>query len=193
MSKQVFLSYAWGDDTPQGKERREVVERLCERLCAWGYEVVRDKDHMRYGDLISDFMKRIGDADRVVVILSEKYLRSVYCMTELHGVFTQSRAEKEDFLRRIVPLTLADARIDGPRHRAGHARHWKAEKEEWRSYAADGSLAANDYRLLQKMDHWATDVPEMLSHIADTLHPMGFEAIVAGDFAAVKQRLERGT
>ena len=31
----------------------------------------------------------------------------------------------------------------------------------------------------------------MLAHIADVLHPVGFEQIVAGDFAAVKERLQR--
>jgi hypothetical protein len=36
---------------------------------------------MQPGDLISAFMKRIGRADRVIVVLSDKYLRSPYCMT----------------------------------------------------------------------------------------------------------------
>ncbi len=34
------------------------------------------------GELISGFMKRIALADRVIVVLSEKYLRSPYSMTE---------------------------------------------------------------------------------------------------------------
>src|SRR5262245_65782048 len=72
--QQVFVSYAWGDDSPEGRQREQVVERLCERLRDWGYDVVRDRDQMRRGDLISEFMRRIGRGDRVVVVLSEKYL-----------------------------------------------------------------------------------------------------------------------
>jgi internalin A len=66
---------------------------------------------MRSGDLISGFMKRIGQADRVIVVLSDKYLRSPYCMTELHTIYRRSNEEKEEFLRRIIPLLLGDARI----------------------------------------------------------------------------------
>jgi hypothetical protein len=66
---------------------------------------------LRPGDLISGFMKRIGLADHVIVVLSDKYLRSPYCMTELHTIYQRSVGEKEDFLRRIIPLRLADARF----------------------------------------------------------------------------------
>jgi internalin A len=191
-TRRVFISYAWGDDSPQGRERGQVVERLCERLRAWGYQVIRDRDQMRSGDHISAFMKLIGQGDRVVVILSEKYLRSVYCMTELHGIFEHSRGARDDFLGRIIPLTLADAHIAGIRDRADHARHWKAEKEALQADVADGLLGASDYKQWQKMSRWASEVGEMLAYIADMLHPVGFEQIVANDFAAVQDRLQRG-
>jgi internalin A len=189
--KQVFVSYAWGDDSPQGKERGAVVERLCHQLHAWDYKVFRDKDHMRPGDLISDFMKLLSGGSRVIVILSEKYLRSVYCMTELHEVFVQSRNDKADFLRRIVPLTLADARIDTIRERNDHVRHWRNEVEGLRQDVAEGLLGPGDYRDWHKMTRWVTDVSEMLKHIVDVLHPHGFEQIVQDDFAALRALLER--
>lgn len=74
---------------------------------------------MRPGDLISGFMKRIGLADHVIVVLSDKYLRSPYCMTELHYIYQRSFGEKEDFLYRIFPLRLTDAQL---RHMA-RSRH----------------------------------------------------------------------
>ena len=61
------------------------------------------------GELISGFMKRIGLADHVIAVLSDKYLRSPYCMTELHSIYQRSLGEKEDFLRRVIALTLDDA------------------------------------------------------------------------------------
>jgi internalin A len=51
-------------------------------------------------------MKLIGRADHVIVVLSDKYLRSPYCMTELYGIYQRSLGEKEDFLGRIIPLAL---------------------------------------------------------------------------------------
>jgi hypothetical protein len=55
-------------------------------------------------DLISGFMKRIGLADHVIVVLSDKYLRSPYCMTELYSIYRRTVGEKEDFLRGRRPV-----------------------------------------------------------------------------------------
>jgi internalin A len=190
--RQVFLSYAWGDDLSLlGRQREEVVERLCERLAAWDYEVVRDKTAMRRGDKISKFMETLARGNRVVVVLSEKYLRSVYCMSELHGIYRYARSEEDDFLGRVIPLSLDDARIGRARDRAEHARHWKAEVESLRQYTVE-ELGEDGCRELRLMSGWALDVPQMLAHIANVLHPQGFDAIVADDFAAVKQLLDRG-
>jgi internalin A len=189
-AKQVFVSYAWGDDdSAVGRQRGQVVEGLCARLREWSYEVVRDREAMRRGDLISDFMRLIGRGDRVVVILSAKYLRSLFCMNELHEVFEHSRRDRDDFLRRVVAVSLPDARIATPRERAGHARHWKEEKEALQRDVADGLLGASDYALWQKMSRWVGDVSEMLAYLADRLHAMNHEEIVADDFSAVRELL----
>jgi hypothetical protein len=71
-------------------------------------------------------MKRVGLADHVIVVLSDKYLRSPYCMTELHSIYQRSVGEKEDFLRRIIPLRLDDARFGTPEERVQYAKHWEA-------------------------------------------------------------------
>ncbi len=190
--KRVFLSYAWGDDkSPQGKERAEIAERLCVQVRDWGYDLVRDKDHMRWGELISDFIKMIGAGDRIIVILSEKYLRSVYCMTELHEIWSQSRSQAAEFVARIAHLTHADACIGGIKDRVKHARHWKEEVESLRQDVADGMLGESDYRDWKRMTRWVNEVSEMLKHLADVLHPVGFEQIVQDNFAALKALLEK--
>jgi internalin A len=115
---KVFISYAWGDDgSTEGRQRSQLVERVCEVVQSEGWQVVRDKNSMRYGDLISVFMKTLSQADLVVVVLSAKYLHSPYCMAELHGIYQRSLGEKEDFLRHIIPLTLSDAQIGTWRYR----------------------------------------------------------------------------
>ena len=89
-------------------QRTEVVDRLCETLMKDGWNIIRDSGVLRSGDLISGFMKRIGFADHMIVILSDKYLRSPSCMTELYYIYRRSLGEKDDFLRRIIPLTLEE-------------------------------------------------------------------------------------
>jgi internalin A len=109
---EVFVSFAWGDDSSQeARQRTEIVDRLCERLRQDDWNILRDSTVLRSGDLISGFMKRIGLADHVIVVLSDKYMRSPYCMTELYYIYQNSRLEKQEFLDRIIPLVLDDARF----------------------------------------------------------------------------------
>jgi internalin A len=119
------------------RKRGEVVERLDETLRKEGWNIIRDKNAMRSGDLISGFMKRIGLADRVIVVLSEKYLHSPYCMTELYSIYQRTVGEKEHFLRRIIPLVFADARFRTWRDRLVYTTYWRTEFEEMEKHFKD--------------------------------------------------------
>jgi internalin A len=185
---EIFVSYAWGDDkTLEGRQRGEVVERLRQKLGEWGYQVVRDTHVMRAGDLISNFMKRIGRADHVLVILSDKYLHSPYCMSELHYIYERSLGEKGEFLHRIIPLALEDAKIDGWRDRAAHAKYWKREYQDMEANTQD--LGVEDFRRYRMVQRWHSDIGDILVFIADKLSPRGFDAIVDDDFRAVRAML----
>ena len=192
---KVFVSYTWGDSSPNASEdqykRQDVVERMCEMLNREGWEVVRDKTALRYGDMISTFMQTLSQADLVIVVLSAKYLRSPYCMTELHTLYQNSRQAKHDFLDHIIPLILADARVDSWRDRAEHAKHWQAEFQAMeQSYQ---HLGEQDFRLYKAMKDWHNHVSDMLAHVNDVLSPHGFDAIVEDDFGGLRQMLRRAS
>jgi len=185
---KIFVSYAWGDSSESGRQREQVVEGLCGKITADGWDVVRDKVAMRYGDLISTFMKTISRADLVVVVLSAKYLRSSNCMTELYGIYQRALGEKEEFLARIIPLTLDDARIGSWRDRIEIARHWQEEFEEMKKSLH--CLGVQDFRLYKSMQDWHNQVSDILAYVNDVLNPHGFEEIVKDDFAALRQMLQ---
>ena len=75
--KTYFISYAWSD------ESKAIVEDVCLEAKRRGIEIIRDVTGLGLGESISRFMQKIGASDRVIVILSEKYLQSPYCMFEL--------------------------------------------------------------------------------------------------------------
>jgi internalin A len=135
-------------------------------------------------------MKRIGLADNVIVVLSDKYLRSPYCMSELHSVYQRSVGEKADYLRRIISLVLADARFGTFRDRLVYTKHWLAEFEEMELHLKD--IGEADFRLYKAMREWHNRIGDMLAHVNDVLTPHGFENIVKDDFAALRQMLARG-
>ena len=139
--------------------------------------------------MISTFMKTLGQANLVIVVLSAKYLRSPYCMKELHALYQNSRQEKREFLDRIIPLVLDDAEFGTPRERVKCAKYWEAE---YLNLKADlDYLAEADFHLYQNMKKWYVDVGDMLAYVNDVLVPYGFENIVKDDFAALRQMLQR--
>jgi Leucine-rich repeat (LRR) protein len=190
---KVFVSYAWGDITPtaseEDRQRLQVVEKLCRMLEQEYWQVVRDKTALDYGDQISGFMKTLGAARLVIVVLSEKYLRSPYCMTELYSIYQNARQESQKFLNRIIPLVLADARIGTWRGRATYAKHWEAE---FKAMEQDiPHLGEEDLKLYKAMRRWHNEVGDMLAYVNDVLSPHGFDEIVKDDFAGLRQMLER--
>ena len=62
---------------------------------------------MRYGDRISKFMSRIAHGDRIFIVLSDKYLKSAYCMHELFDVWRNCREDDAEFIDKHSRLRAA--------------------------------------------------------------------------------------
>lgn len=114
----VFVSYAWGG------ESERVVDKLEQAFTERGIRIVRDKKDLDYKGSIETFEKRIGMGQCVILIISDKYLRSEHCMYELTEV------EKNKNLRdRIFPVVLADAQIYNPIDRLSYIKYWNEKIE----------------------------------------------------------------
>jgi TIR domain-containing protein len=192
-AKAVYVSYAWGDDRSKaGRQRGEVVERLCDKLTEWGYKIDRDKNRLRNGDRVSKFMKEIGRGNRVLVVLSKKYLLSPNCMTELFYVYQHSIGDKEEFLRRVIPVVVDDARRITETdcdERVKYARHWQSRFEKLEPDLA--LLGEDDLKRYRLIKQWHAVIGDILGFISDELHPHGFDNIVKDDFAAVRELLDK--
>ena len=97
----IYISYAWGN-SPDSEEEI-VVNDLCDALKGKGFEVVRDRDYLKYLDNLPPFLKKIGSGGYVVAIVGKKYLRSENCMIE-----TSFMAQKGDIDKRVFPIILSD-------------------------------------------------------------------------------------
>src|ERR1044071_377523 len=96
----VFISYAWGG------ESEEIVNQIDQALQQRGLKIIRDRRDLGYKDSISAFMERIGQGNCVIVVISDKYLRSPNCMFELLEI-----AQEKQFHDRVFPIALSDANI----------------------------------------------------------------------------------
>ena len=185
---EIFVSFAWGDDqTDAGIQRQQAVDDLCDQLEEQGFLVRRDSQEIRYGGVISEYMQRLGRSDRVLVILSEKYLRSISCMTELHAIYQRSQGEQDEFLQRVIPVALEDARFSTPEERVIHARYWQDRSTELKQNI--DLLGPKDLQLLRDMRRWSQEISEMLAFLNDTLAPRRLEEIRQADFQALRELL----
>ena len=174
-SLRCYVSYAWADD--DNPEREAQVDALVEQARRKGVDVVRDKDVLKAGDRISDFMRRIGGSDRIFVFLSHKYLTSAFCMNKLFLIWRNSREDESDFLSRVRVYTLDDARFDRFEDRLSYAKYWRNEHDRLKEIIK-GSLSEVsdfDYRRFRLMDQFATNIGDILALFSDTVRPRSFE------------------
>lgn len=115
----VFISYAWGG------EREEVVNQIDQALQKRGLKITRDKRDLGYKGSIKEFMERIGLGNSVIVVVSDKYLRSPNCMFELVEI-----ADNKQFHDRIFPIVLTDANIYDPIKRIEYVKYWEVKRAE---------------------------------------------------------------
>ena len=117
--RAVFISYAWGE------ENEIIVNQLDEALQARGMKIIRDKRDLDYTGSIKMFMERIGTGDCVIVVISDKYLKSPNCMFELVEM-----AGNKQFEKRIFPVVLADADIYKIKGKFQYIKHWEVQIKE---------------------------------------------------------------
>jgi internalin A len=178
---QIFVSYAWGDESPEGRQREAVVDQLCEAAEQRGLVILRDKLVLRLGDSISKFMVDLAGGNRVFVILSDKYLHSPYCMNELLQIWRKCFGEEEKFLNRIRVYTISGTKIFSILERALYAIHWRQKYEEIDQLIRDqGSdvLGPRGFREYKLMDDFRRSVAEILEAIVDRLQPRELEELV---------------
>jgi len=70
-------------------------------------------------------MEEIGRGRAVIVVVSEKYLKSENCMFELVQI-----SKNGQFYDRIFPVVLNDANIYKPAQRIKYIQHWEEQIKE---------------------------------------------------------------
>lgn len=192
--REVFISYAWGDHTPAGQERQRIVDGLVSALRQRpeGITVCIDRDEMRPGDLISVFMDRLSAADRIIVVISAKYLQSEYCMYELFKIYQNCRRTAEDFHRRIIPIILPDAGFSGGlAARLKPALYWKEQELELTSLVS-GNLQAVGAAMFKKfrlIGEFARNTSDMIEYLNDQLQPRDYDRQIEEGFTELCQQI----
>jgi internalin A len=196
-SREVFISYAWGDASSEGKERQQIVDGLVDALRKHPEPITVhiDREVMRPGELISAFMDRLAAADRVIVVISAKYLRSEYCMYELFMIYQNYCKKADDFHRRIIPIILPDAGLSGGlAARLKPAIDWNQQHDELKNIFTQnheifGEGTVKKYRLIGE---FARNTSEMLDYLLDQLQPRDYNRQMAEGFPELCEQILAG-
>lgn len=126
----IFFSYATGDEHEEGESREKIVDELYSCLEAEGkYLLKRDKKDIHYRKSIKSFMKAMGKGEFIVVVISEKYLKSPLCMFELLEIYKRSNSDMDEFIEKIFPIVLDDAKIRDHNERVQYREFWTERVE----------------------------------------------------------------
>jgi pterin-4a-carbinolamine dehydratase len=178
---KVFFSYAWGG------EREKIVDDLYESLRKdEGYEVVRDKVDLGYKGLISEFMKGIGRGNFVVIALSDKYLRSEYCMFELYELYRNSSLDSSELLKKIYPIRVENLDLNSTTVLRDYFTYWKDLEVEWKGLVTDFDADQKKYRRIQAI---RTSISDLLPFLND-INSKTKDILSENDFLEIKNAIK---
>jgi len=187
-----YISYAWGSNTPEiikadpeAARRHDAVNTLCAEAESRFITIRRDINELGFGDSITAFMKRIGAADRVIVLLSEKYLQSAFCMYELFEIWRHSRGDTENFLGRVRLFSLLEPIEWKITHRHRRAIYWGKERDELRQSIKELGIEAlplSDLKEFQLINEYYQHVAEILAAFSDIVRYTTIEQLVSHCF-----------
>lgn len=116
---EVYISYAWGG------ESEIIVTEICQQLQNNKVKYYIDKKDIAYKDSIREFEERLGAGDYVILVVSDKFLKSKDCMYE----FLQIK-NAGNIYERIFPIVLEDAKIYDPNDRIYYIKYWEEKVKE---------------------------------------------------------------
>lgn len=174
--KEVFVSYAWGG------ESEALVDELEKAFAAQSIPIVRDKKNLDYKGSIEEFEQRIGRGQCIVLVISDKYLRSEHCMYEL-----VQADEHQNLRERIFPIILADAGIHTSVDRLNYIQYWDAKIDKLNQAIKDVKMMTNLTGMIADLDRYAR-IRASFDHLSDLLGDMNAltpELHAAHDFSTL--------
>lgn len=180
VEKEVFISYAWGG------ESQSVVDSLEKAFTERGIRIIRGEKELSYTDSISAFTQRLGKAQSLVLVISDKYLKSPNCMSELTEV-----DKNHGLSGRIFPIVLSDASIYRPQDRLEYYKFWEKRVKELEASLkeVDSGKLASVTTELEKYGYIRDNIDRLISLLSD-MNTLTYEIHSADGFSALIDAVE---
>jgi Tfp pilus assembly protein PilF len=155
----IFLSYSWRD--------KEIADQLDRDLVQMQMNVIRDVRDLAYRGKISDFMETIRASDYAILLISDSYLKSKNCMTEVLHLLRE-----REFEEKLLPVIVGDARIYSTLDRLEYTAYWQSEFTNLQSVISQHSAisALSALADLKTVGEIHSGINEFISYISDIKH-----------------------
>ncbi|MGY3794894.1 toll/interleukin-1 receptor domain-containing protein [Aquimarina sp. 433] len=114
----IFLSYNW--------ENKDIADQIDEWFSENNIKLKRDVRDLKYKQSIKEFMKSIRNADFVIMIISEDYLKSKNCMYEVLEF-----VKEQKFKDKIIPV-IKSSEIFNIKYQVTIQKFWTEKISELR-------------------------------------------------------------
>jgi internalin A len=181
----IFFSYASGDESKTPENQEKIVEELYDSLSSEDYKLKRDKTDLEFGESITDFMKEIGQGKLILVFISEKYLRSEFCMYELYEIFRNSKLEKGEFQKHVLLFHSENVQLKKAATVKKYLQYWSDLEKEWKEVADFPNAAKSQREKYDKIRNISLEFGNLVEFITD-INASQKEILSNNDFEIVK-------
>ena len=177
---KVYISYSWKQPI------KSIVKNwICPCMKEANLEYIIDEKDCGYGEDIERFEKEIGEADNVLIVLSDSYFHSINCMFELALIIEHGMYNKRPIWLSIDDFNRSETVYEKI------CRHWKEQAEEMRKHIIMSGDMSKPYQdKLHKMDLIIKHFPDAWVEIG-RINTLDFEEVSAEHFLKLIARIQK--
>ena len=183
---EIFFSYAWGG------EKEEYAIALYDALKANCHKVVMDRHDVQYRESFTQFMLRIGRGAIIVLVVSDKYLRSPFCMFELLEIYRKSNSELGEMAAKVIPVVMGDANIYDDAGILQYTKYWRQKTKDLSKGMTDEMDLVDTVDFGTKLKRY-NEIANNITHFALWLQDIRVdkpEKLAENGFAIIKQAIK---
>lgn len=177
---KIFLSYSHSDI--------KKAEKIESDLNDYNIEIIRDERSLQYTEDIPSYMNRIRSSDYAIILVSDAFLKSVNCMSEIYRFF-----KDDNHKERIFPVILDDYLESGKEHKGAkiykeedvtkYIRYWQGKENKARQNMEGIDYAnlchlSQELSLIQNVTKTVNDFIFLLMHMKH----VSFNKLIEGNY-----------
>lgn len=160
---RVFVSYA--SETDKEKKIINDLKKFDSKIS--GIKLIIDKKELKTGYSIKGFSKTLSEGDKIVIVFSDAYFKSKWCMSELLDISKTGHFEK-----RVFPIVVGNCDLSSSEYRAQLKKFWGEKK----------STSDNSQEIVENLDK----ILDLFSH----LRHISFDELKSNNYKELKEFIQ---